>query len=132
MKWAISYALGRVSRFFLSTTHIRAYTHTMHTFASFIANSVAGHQPPTRSTGTPPIHPADRFVGPIALNKPVSRSPVLSRDEMVMVPTPSQHKRRVVEEDDVTEEVRKEFEAWMKVRIVAVKHSAGANRVWLC
>ena len=152
--------------------------HTMHTIASFIANVVAGRQPPTRSTDIPPIRPADRFVGPIAVDKPVARSPVLYRDEnrrkatvpklnqaqtpwihrrvkvvhktdfedgsFVFVrrtpdrptalrnPPSLQHKRRVVEEDDVTEEVRKEFEAWMKARIVAVKHSAGANRVWWC
>ena len=40
--------------------------------------------------------------------------------------------RRVVEDDDVTEEMKEEFGAWLKARIVAAKHSAGAKKVWWC
>jgi hypothetical protein len=137
----------------------------------------SGRQPPTRSMDTPSIHPADNFVGPIAVDNPVSRSPVPNRDEnQRTIPKLSQtqtpwihrrvkvinkvdsengsfsfvhrtpdrptalrdppslhHKWRVVrEEEDVTEELRTEFEAWMKVRIVAVKRRPAAKIVWLC
>jgi hypothetical protein len=150
----------------------------MHNIASFIANVAAGRQPPTRYTDIPPIRPADNFVGPIAVDKPVARSPVPNRDEnQGTIPKFSQtqtpwihrrvnvinkadsesgsfgfvhctpdrptalrnppslhHKRRVVEEEgaDVTEELRTEFEVWMKLRIVAVKRRPAAKIVWLC
>ena len=39
---------------------------------------------------------------------------------------------RAVEDDDVTEEMKEEYGAWLKARIVAAKHSAGAKRVWWC
>ena len=47
-------------------------------------------------------------------------------------PPPLRHKRRVVEDEDVSEEVKEEFAAWLKARVVAAKHSAGARRVWWC
>ena len=39
---------------------------------------------------------------------------------------------RAVEDDDVTEEMKEEYGAWLKARIVAAKHSAGAKKVWWC
>ena len=138
--------------------------HTMHTIASFIANVVAGRQPPTHSTESHSIRPADKFVGPVAVDKPVLNRGENQRVTVPKAQTPAkvvhktdnengsfvfvrrtpnrptalkkppsvQHKRRVIAEDDVTDEMREEFEAWMKARIVAVKHSAGAKRVWWC
>ena len=47
-------------------------------------------------------------------------------------PPPLWHKRRVVEDDDVTEEMKEEYGAWLKARTVAAKHSAGAKKVWWC
>ena len=60
----------------------------------------------------------------------VRRTP--NRPTTLRSPSPLRHKRRVVEDDDVTEEMKEEYGAWLKARIVAVKHSAGAKRVWWC
>jgi hypothetical protein len=39
----------------------------------------------------------------------------------------------VVEEENVTEEMKEEYGAWLKARIVAAKHrSAGEKKVWWC
>ena len=60
----------------------------------------------------------------------VHRTP--DRPTALRNPPSLHHKRRVVEEEeDVTEEMRKEFEAWMNVRIVAVKRRPAAKIVWL-
>ena len=45
---------------------------------------------------------------------------------------PLRRKRKVVEDDDITEEMKEEYGAWLKARIVAAKHSAGAKKVWWC
>ena len=47
-------------------------------------------------------------------------------------PPPVRQRRRVVEDEDVSEEEKEEFAAWLKARVVAAKHSAGAKRVWWC
>lgn len=62
----------------------------------------------------------------------VHRTP--DRPTALRNPPSVRHKRRVVEEeeDEVTEELREEFAAWMKARIVAVKRNPGAKIVWLC
>ena len=73
------------------------------------------------------IHRTDYELGSFIF---VRRTP--DRPTALRNPPSLQHKRRVVEQDDVTEEMREEFKAWMKARIVAAKHSAGANRVWWC
>jgi hypothetical protein len=60
----------------------------------------------------------------------VRRTP--NRPVALRSPPPIWHKRRVVEDDDVTEDMKEEYGAWLKARIVAAKHSAGAKRVWWC
>ena len=47
-------------------------------------------------------------------------------------PPPLRRKRGVVEDEDVSEEVKEEFAAWLVARVLAAKHSAGAKRVWWC
>jgi len=54
------------------------------------------------------------------------------RPKTLRSPPPLRHKRRDVEDEDVSEEVKEEFAAWLKARVVAAKHSAGAKRVWWC
>ncbi|KAF8716331.1 hypothetical protein AX14_012418 [Amanita brunnescens Koide BX004] len=126
----------------------------MHTIASSIVNVVAGRQPhrsiPIRSTDASHICPADNFVDSVTVrfadDMPVARSPVLDQDMITIhkagqAQTPIRRPtalrsppplRRVVEDDDVTEEMKEEFGAWLKARIVAAKHSAGAKKVWWC
>ena len=59
----------------------------------------------------------------------VRRTP--NRPTTLRSPPPLRQKRRVVEEN-VTEEMKEEYGAWLKARIVAAKHSAGAKKVWWC
>ena len=59
----------------------------------------------------------------------VRRTP--NRPTTLKSPPPLRQKRRVVEEENVTEEMKEEYGAWLKARIVAAKHSAGA-KVWWC
>jgi hypothetical protein len=60
----------------------------------------------------------------------VRRTP--NRPTALRSPPPIWHKRGVVEDDDVTEDMKEEYGAWLKARIVAAKHGAGAKRVWWC
>ena len=60
----------------------------------------------------------------------VRRTP--NRPTTLRSPPPLLQKRRVVEEENVTEEMKEEYGAWLKARIVAAKHSAGAKKVWWC
>ena len=60
----------------------------------------------------------------------VRRTP--NRPTALRSPPPIWRKRRVAEDDDVTEEMKEEYGAWLKARIVAAKHSAGAKKVWWC
>jgi hypothetical protein len=60
----------------------------------------------------------------------VRRTP--NRPTAMRSPPPIWHKRRVVEDDDVTEEMKEEYGSCLNARIVAAKHSAGAKKVWWC
>jgi hypothetical protein len=60
----------------------------------------------------------------------VRRTP--NRPTAMRSPPPIWHKRRVVEDNDVTQEMKEEYGAWLNARIVAAKHSAGAKKVWWC
>jgi len=43
------------------------------------------------------------------------------------------HNRRVVVEDeDVSEEMKEEFAAWLSARVIAARYSGGARRAWWC
>ncbi len=61
----------------------------------------------------------------------VRRTP--KRPMVLRSPPLVMHKRRVVEdEDEVSEEMKEEFAAWLSARVIAAKHSGGARRVWWC
>jgi hypothetical protein len=60
----------------------------------------------------------------------VRRTP--NRPTTLRSPPPLRQKRGVVEEENVTEEMKEGYGAWLKARIVAAKHSAGAKKVWWC
>ena len=60
----------------------------------------------------------------------VRRTP--KRPTALRNPPPVMHKRRVVEDEDVSEELKEEFAAWLSARVVAAKHSGGARKVWWC
>jgi hypothetical protein len=45
-------------------------------------------------------------------------------------PPPIWRKRRVGEEENVTEEMKEEYGMWLKAKIVAAKPSAGAKKAW--
>ena len=68
---------------------------------------------------------------------PVARLPGLDQDEdhrmVQMIPMAGVSMRfspaRVVEEENVTEEIKEEYGAWLKARIMATKYSAGGIRL---